>query len=439
MSADSFPTRDSTLSGLRELPDLVPLLGQIRQHLARAGQLGLLSVATLRRGPGDGGQYWVEYESMLAEIADFLRHFTGNRMRPSDLVLEPAVTGNTFLVLLGPPRDGRPFDRTNLTRVRHRLNRGIQARIELALPEAGEHYGVYVGAAMLRHEPGVDSERIVYRGLEESFADALVEQKKEGLNQAVHLQRILRHEQIRIVYQPLVDLAAQRVIGYEALTRLTNGQFSRPDLLFKVAHENGALWALERLCRRRALENLPPLDSDQKLFLNIEPDSFHDPELARRPFYEHLEAAGMRPDQLVLELTEHAAVSDFSEMRRVLKTIRKLGFHLAMDDVGSGYAGLQAIAEIKPDYLKVDMTLVRNLHRDRIKRELIETIRRFSDTTGTILVAEGVETLEELDSLARAGVRCAQGFLFARPGLPPDVPDWDRLVPSTLELQRSDE
>jgi EAL domain-containing protein (putative c-di-GMP-specific phosphodiesterase class I) len=121
-------------------------------------------------------------------------------------------------------------------------------------------------------------------------------------------------------------------------------------------------------------------------------------------------------------------VRDFPSFRRMLDKYRALGFRLAMDDVGSGYAGLQAIAEIGPDFLKVDMALVRDLHRHPIKRELINTIRRFTDKTGSTLVAEGVECTEELESLAEVGVRCAQGYLFARPDVQPKAPDWSSLM-----------
>ena len=107
--------------------------------------------------------------------------------------------------------------------------------------------------------------------------------------------------------------------------------------------------------------------------------------------------------------------------------LRKLGFRLAMDDVGSGYSGLKSIAEIRPDYLKIDMSLVRDLHLHSIKRELISTIRRFSDSTGIIIVAEGVEAEAEVASLSEVGVRCAQGYLFAEPDSPPRAPDWKAL------------
>jgi EAL domain-containing protein (putative c-di-GMP-specific phosphodiesterase class I) len=160
----------------------------------------------------------------------------------------------------------------------------------------------------------------------------------------------------------------------------------------------------------------------------VEPDSIHDPHLSGGEFVDLLAEAGLSPQQVVLELTEHSAVRDFVAFRRTLERFRALGFRLAMDDVGSGYSGLQAIAEIAPDFIKVDMHLVRGVHESTIKRELIDTIRRFTDSTGITLVAEGVESTEELEALVKVGVRCAQGYLFARPGAPPGVPDWAELA-----------
>ncbi len=227
-----------------------------------------------------------------------------------------------------------------------------------------------------------------------------------------------------MVYQPLVNMVERRVIGYEALTRLPGGQFQSPDVVFKIAAEQGVLWNLERLCRQRALETLPPLTAEQRLFINVEPDSFYDPWLRSQEFLDQLQDVGLAPSRVVLELTERAAVKDYVAMRKLLREVRNLGYPLALDDVGSGYAGLQTIAEIRPDYLKMDMALIRNLHLDPIRRELIRTVRTFADSTGTILIAEGVETLAELETLAGTGVRCAQGYLFARPDSPPGLPDW---------------
>jgi EAL domain-containing protein (putative c-di-GMP-specific phosphodiesterase class I) len=407
------------------LPSLAVILSQIQNYLTSEGQLGLLSVTVLGREGEHGSDRWVHYEAILQEISVFLRRFAGRRMRSSDILLDPIVAGNTFVVMLGPPREERKLNRTDVVRVRHRLLRGLKRHLRSSLPQpAVERYGVYVGGALVRHDPTVEASRIIYHGLEQAFADALGQRKREVRRQTLHLQRILRGEQISTVYQPLVNVFERRVIGFEALTRMPNRQFPTPELLFKIAYENGALWAVERLCRKRAVESVPKIGSDQRLFLNIEPDSFGDPELLGDEFLQQLERAGLEPSRVVLEWTEHAAVKDFTVMRRTLEAVRSVGFRLAMDDVGSGYSGLQTIAEIRPDYLKVDMSLVRDLHRDPIKRELIETIRRFSDSTGITLVAEGVESQEELESLASVGVRCAQGYLFAKPDSPPRKPDW---------------
>jgi EAL domain-containing protein (putative c-di-GMP-specific phosphodiesterase class I) len=186
------------------------------------------------------------------------------------------------------------------------------------------------------------------------------------------------------------------------------------------------------LTRRSALENLPGLRSDQLLFLNIEPDSIHDPDLASDEFIGRIREAEIDPGQVVFEVTEHAVVQDLAAFRDQLARLRQIGYRLALDDVGSGYAGLHSIAEIGPEYLKIDMALVRDLHRHSIKRELISTIRRFTERTGSTMVAEGVEQLQELRALTEMGVRCAQGFLFSVPSETPQAPDWPNLCTTDL-------
>jgi len=410
---------------LHQLPNLAVLLGQIEQQLLERGDLGILSVTVIQRRDGGQDENWEDYETILREISVFLERFSHQRLRSSDIVLVPILAGNTFVVLIGPPREARALHSTDVVAVRQRLALDLSAHISRQLSHTiAERFGVYVGGSLMHHDASVDSDRIIYRALEEAIADALNQQKREEEQHALHLRHILEAGEVSTVYQPVVDVVARRVIGYEALTRLPRAQFETPDVLFKVANQQGVLWSLERLCRKRALEHLPQLEQGQLLFLNIEPDSMHDPELRASEFLDEIKRSGLDPRNLVLEVTEHAAVKDFPALRKVIDDIRALGFRLAMDDVGAGYSGLQTIAEIRPDYIKVDMTLVRDMHLDPFKRELITTIRRFTDNTGIVLVAEGVESVAELQSLADAGVRCAQGFLFARPSSPPQTPDW---------------
>lgn len=411
-----------------ELPKLESILEGAERRLGSGGALGLISVTVLQRRHAERGNQWPGYEALVHEIGSFLRIYRSKRMRREDRLFEPSVNGNSFALLLEPPRDGRDLDASALARVSTRIKSGLRAHLAWSLPpEVRESFGTCVGAALVNTEPGIPFDRIVHRALEESFADALREDERQDHRQSIHLARVVRLGLVRAVYQPIVDIVERRVIGFEALTRVGSRRFENVETLFKAAEANDTLWSLERLCRRKALEGLPALEPDQLLFLNIEPNSAHDPELTGPEFLGGLAEAGLSPRQVVLELTEHSAVRDFGALRRTLSKFRDLGFRLAMDDVGSGYAGLQAIAEISPDFIKADMHLVRGLHASSIKRELIDTMQRFSVSTGIKLVAEGVESSEELAALAGVGVRCAQGYLFARPGAPAPLPDWEQV------------
>lgn len=402
-------------------------LDRIQQVLVERRQLGLLTVTVL--GVQVEADRWSDYERVLNEILVFLTYFSKNRLRRSDVLLEPVVFGNTYVLLIGPPREARTMDLKDVHLVRKRLIRELRQHLAQHLDlEQIERYGTYVGSARIRHVPDVEIEHIVYRGIEEAQAEALSQSRVDARRQAADLRQLLMSREVRMVYQPLVNMAERCVIGYEALTRFPGGRFQTPDLVFKIASDQGVLWSLERLCRQRALETLPQLSAEQRLFINVEPDSFYDPWLRSPAFLDELGDAGLEPSRVVLELTERAAVKDYVAMRKVLSEVRKLGYPLALDDVGSGYAGLQTIAEIRPDYLKIDMALIRNLHLDPIRRELIRTVRTFADSTGTTLVAEGVETIAEFETLTGTGVRCAQGFLFARPDSPPGQPDWAALL-----------
>ena len=418
----------ASVQGETNLPVLPDLFERIGESLSEKGRLGMLSVSVLERKAVDCSRGWHAYDRVFRTVARFLSHYRARRIRREDRVFETSRSGNAFVLVLAPPRTGRPLSEEDVARVRGRLRRGLKLHLARVLPrDVLDRFAAYVGAAMMTADPDVRLERIVYRSLDEAFADALAEKANEDRGFADELSRILKNGLVRSVYQPVVDVTSRRTIGFEALSRVPRDCFDSVDLLFKAAHEHDALFSLERLCRLRAVEGAPALGRDGMLFLNVEPDALHDPEFTDGTFLKRLSTAGLSPSQVVLEMTEHSRVRDFTAFRRTLVDLRASGFRLAMDDVGSGYAGLQSIAEIAPEFIKVDMTLVRDLDSSPIKRELIATIRRFADATGIGVIAEGVERVGEMVSLMEAGVRFAQGYLFAKPDAPPALPDWNAL------------
>ncbi|HEU4402201.1 MAG TPA: EAL domain-containing protein [Candidatus Polarisedimenticolia bacterium] len=402
---------------LTDLPTVPLLLGRIRRMLRESKQLGLVSISVLQNERMEKGLGWEGYETLVRDVASFLVEIKKVALRREDYLSEVMISGNAFVILLSPPRGEQQISYPDMDKVRRRvaakLNRFVEDRMP---PGAQERLGLYIGCAVLAQDASVRFERLVYSALEEAFTDSLQQRKRQQRRETLRLKEVLRAGSIHAVYQPVVDLLEKRVIGYEALSRVSAEVFSGPDHLFKVALENDAIWKLERICRDRALRGARGLDPNHLLFLNMEPDSIHDPALRSEATFTLLREVGLKPSQIVLEMTEHSAVRDLVTFRQLLSYLQFHGFRLAIDDVGSGYSGLKSIAELKPDFIKIDMGLIRDVHLDPIKQDLTGTIARFSTSSGITLIAEGVETPDELRCLKTIGVRYAQGYLFARPG-----------------------
>jgi EAL domain-containing protein (putative c-di-GMP-specific phosphodiesterase class I) len=405
-----------------DLPTVPLLLGRIRRMLRESQELGLLSISILQNEKIEQTLGKRGYESLVRDIASFLVEVKKTTLRQEDHVTEVMISGNAFVVLLDPPRGQRRISYPDIDKVRRRVATSLGKFVRDRLPDSVQaRFGVYIGCSVLTHDATIRFERRVYAALEEAFADSLQQHKRERRAKSIMLKEVLKTGAIRSVYQPVVDLRLRRAIGYEALTRLASNAFSGPEQLFKAAYENDAVWKLERLCRIRAIEGAGQFGPDRLLFLNVEPDSFYDPVLRSEETSRLLREANLTPAQIVLEITEHSAVQDHEAFRQMLSFFQFHGFRLAVDDVGSGYSGLRSIAELRPDFIKIDMSLIRDIHLHPIKQDLTSTIVRFSNRSGTTLIAEGVETIEELRCLQKIGVRLAQGYLFARPA--PRIPD----------------
>jgi EAL domain-containing protein (putative c-di-GMP-specific phosphodiesterase class I) len=160
------------------------------------------------------------------------------------------------------------------------------------------------------------------------------------------------------------------------------------------------------------------MSPERKLFLNVEPDSVNDPDLRQIAASTFLLDSKLIPNQIVLEITERSAIIDFPAFRSILEYFRALGFKIAIDDAGAGYATLQSLIELKPDYLKIDMSLIRDIDTDHVKQQLVKALQRFGRETGVSVIAEGIETKSELRTLLEMDIDLGQGFVFAYPSEP---------------------
>jgi EAL domain-containing protein (putative c-di-GMP-specific phosphodiesterase class I) len=234
------------------------------------------------------------------------------------------------------------------------------------------------------------------------------------------LDRAVRGEGLHVHLQPIVDLTRATVVGYEALARF-DGPVRNPETWFDAAHATGRGAALEAAALRAALARRPELPPMRFLTVNVSPDVLSAPEVAA-VFREAAPLSGV-----VVELTEQRTF-DEAEVQGELTALRAAGAFIAIDDTGSGYAGLHRLLVVRPHFIKLDRGLVAGVDRDEGKRALIEMLGVFGNRVDAWLLAEGVETSEELEALMQLGVPLGQGYLLGRPAARPQGPDRDAVA-----------
>lgn len=229
---------------------------------------------------------------------------------------------------------------------------------------------------------------------------------------------------VRPVYQPIVALGTGGVVGYEALARgvADSGALEMPHALFARADREGSLEKLDLACWEAAIGGALRArllgGSHTLLFVNVLPDTIVAPgfvEWALDVLAEH----GVPSTRLVLELNEGRRIDDYARVRDAADRLRESGFLIAVDDAGTGHAGLQTLAELRPDLVKIDQSLVRGVDRDAARRAILEMFVVLADRLGARLVAEGIETAAELGTVVRLGVELGQGYYLARPVVNP--------------------
>jgi|TARA_S200002703_G_scaffold29313_2_gene25173 EAL domain-containing protein (putative c-di-GMP-specific phosphodiesterase class I) len=211
-----------------------------------------------------------------------------------------------------------------------------------------------------------------------------------------------------IAYQPIVDLGQMHPSGYEALCRFSAEPYRTPDVWFDEAAKVGLSVELELASIRQAVEKIGEIAPDQYISVNVSPSTVISGQFAETFLKLPL-------DRILLEITEHAVIEDYDRFTRVLRPLRHAGLRLAVDDAGAGHSSLRHIVQLNPDYVKVDMSLTRNVDQDLARRALIGALLFYTRETSAHIIAEGIETEAELNTLKLLGVRRGQGYLLGRP------------------------
>jgi EAL domain-containing protein (putative c-di-GMP-specific phosphodiesterase class I) len=219
---------------------------------------------------------------------------------------------------------------------------------------------------------------------------------------------VLTRGNLTIAMQPIIDLERDRLVSAEALARFPDGR--GPDVWFREAQEMGLGVELELLALSTALAQVPHLPAGIRVSINASPSLILDPRMA-----EAIYQSGVSLEQLTLEITEHAAVTEYDEIKSALLLLRERGVHLAVDDTGAGYASFSHVLRLRPDVIKLDRSMVGDIGTDAAKRAFVTAVVLLALELDATITAEGVETAEELDTIASLGVDHAQGYHVGRP------------------------
>lgn len=239
------------------------------------------------------------------------------------------------------------------------------------------------------------------------------------------LDEILAHRKLASWFQPLVNLKEHRIIGYEALVRgPSDSPYHSPMKLFDAALRCDRQVDLELICREVHIRNFSRLELPGKLFLNVNPLTLQQPNHPTGFTLRHLEQYGLAPGDVVIELTEQVPIEDYNLLRATLGHYRSMGFAVAIDDLGAGYAGLRLWSELRPDYVKFDKHFIQGVNEDNSKRQFIRSMQEIALGLGCITIAEGIENQAEYRVMQSLGISIGQGYHFDRPKANPmrDLP-----------------
>jgi len=349
---------------------------------------------------------WAAYDEAVREFAGLLLALrdTGP-LGPLDIVCLHTVRSDRFLVFLGAS-DADALAARRAPGGRKEQVVGALRRAIDSSPEGSplRSFRLASGHARIVNDPVVRSERAIQQAVAGAVLMSLLEREGIEAVRRDELSRLIALGDVRAVFHPIVRLADRQVIGHEV------------EELFAFAESTELLMDFERLCRKTAILAASSVPNLGLLFLNASPQAVEDPDWSAGGMDRLLAQSGMAPRDVVIEITERVAIVKHDDFQTALRAFKARGYRVAVDDMGAGYSSFQALASIEPDFLKFDVSLVRDIDRSSIKRGLLESLRQLAVKIGARVIAEGVEREEERDTLLALGIELGQGYVFHREG-----------------------
>lgn len=410
--------RELFFDATTEVPTLAVVVDELRRRVESGDSLQVYCIEIEPLFSVAERDHWDAFDALRHEFVRGLRVMVAPILG-NDVIMATSHAGaNDFYCFIR--NDANPGNHTQLARD---LERRARNMIHAAVidPNMVDEVAIFAGGAITQPQP-IFAPRILYNAVREAKDNAERRETRYLNAMREKLIRVVRDQAIRTVFQPVLDLETRQIIGYEALSRGPEGSdIENPEVIFELARDFDLVWDLEALCIKNVEPVLGELCSRGHLFFNLE--SLFIQQLQQRGS-EVFETFFKHHQSVVIEVTERSAIRDYRTFQHSLHQLKLLGFRIAIDDCGSGYATLEAVAELRPDYLKVGHSLFHNVEHDPIRRQLVDLVARAAETIGAKTIAEAIETEEQLKVCRELGIPEGQGFLFARPARWQEIREW---------------
>ncbi|PLY05510.1 MAG: EAL domain-containing protein [Arcobacter sp.] len=232
---------------------------------------------------------------------------------------------------------------------------------------------------------------------------------------------ILNTESLTSHFQAIIDIKKNKIFGYETLIRgvKDDGSLIYPNILFDASRRNDMNFKLDKLCRESSLKTAAAKKISKYIFINFLPTSIYDPEFCLNTTVKWANQLDFDPSKIVFEVVETEKIEDQEHLKNILQFYRDKGFKIALDDVGEGYSNLNMLIELRPDIIKIDRKIITDISSNTLKQSVYKALYTIAKEHGITVLAEGVETLEELETVKSLGVDLVQGYYFAKPTAEP--------------------
>jgi EAL domain-containing protein (putative c-di-GMP-specific phosphodiesterase class I)/GGDEF domain-containing protein len=393
------------------------LFDELRALLDARRHLGVLHIEPSNIDLVESLYGWQAFDRTMAQLASIVKTMPGVELPAGSLIAVGGVPADRFVAFVPEGETGRLLTHDDLAA----LAAAVKLRLDAALHEEpfatlSPRLVVKIGHAFLSEDPFYRFERRVHSAVHEARSFSDLRERNRDRVWGAELKKAMREEAIRTVWQPVVELSSGAFYGFEALARgPVDSMFEMPRAMFALSGRVGASGDLDRLCRAAAFREGAGVASGRKLFVNVLPSTLAGDEWSAGAVPELLAASGRAPADVVVEVSERAIGADAPSLVAGWEALRREGFALALDDVGTGRDGGEVLDRLRPDFLKVDASVVRGIDGNLVKQEIFATIARAGETIDARLVAVGVESAEEAATLRRLGARYAQGYHFAGP------------------------